>query len=566
MRRLAIIAALAVFTAGPVAGADTGIDVHAEVAAALYSASATQAAADRLADERLRADRAAIASLTAKVKAGEAKRAQLVTAEQDFVAQLAQKDRAYSEIIGQLRGSVQAIAETPAGAQALARFNSGDVAGGLAAMDAIQGADEAARRKVAELEDAAGERHIADLAADAELRGEVGRDEVIKRYEAVTRRDPTVFNDWSELSYLYDMTGRWADERRAAQTGLKLADSDLDRERMLDDLAHATKQLGDIPGARAAVEDSVVIERRQAAAGDRYALPVVVGLLDQAAVLAEAQGDAKTSSQDREQALSLAMQLVAASPDDSLISGALDGALIGAVDLSAPSALPASRAAFAKALALRRRLAQAAPSSVGRQVDLAFMLATYGEVLSPMGDCAGAAVALTESGSILGRLASAGALAPDVASNVASKLHDLIDDLEGCNDTKDAHALSMGAAAFVRVNWPTADRVGQQEMPLLLEEIAGALQAHDDPDGAGRTYQAALDLRRRLAAADPSSAAKQTDVTRELDRLAYIGAQGVTWAEVTASIVDLRRRGLLDAAGSSDLIADVDRYAPANSN
>lgn len=91
------------------------IDAHSEVAAALYAASATHDAAERLADARLRA--------------GDAKlQARLTAAPQAYVAALSARDRAYA----------QEIAATPEGLAALARFNAGDEAGALAILDDVR--------------------------------------------------------------------------------------------------------------------------------------------------------------------------------------------------------------------------------------------------------------------------------------------------------------------------------------------------------------------------------------------------------------------------------------------
>ncbi len=101
------------------------IDAHSEVAAALYAASATHDAAERLADARLRA--------------GDAKlQARLTAAPQAYVAALSARDRAYAQEIAVFRAAVSDIAATPAGLAALARFNAGDEAGALAILDDVR--------------------------------------------------------------------------------------------------------------------------------------------------------------------------------------------------------------------------------------------------------------------------------------------------------------------------------------------------------------------------------------------------------------------------------------------
>jgi hypothetical protein len=128
------------------------VDPHTEVAAALYSASATLAAAQKADDDQLRTARSRIGVLAAQVKAGDLQhRRELADAQESFVAKLAGKDRAYAEAIAAFRGTVTDIASTPEGAAALAKFNSGDEAGALAVLDKLQAADEVATQKVTDI-------------------------------------------------------------------------------------------------------------------------------------------------------------------------------------------------------------------------------------------------------------------------------------------------------------------------------------------------------------------------------------------------------------------------------
>jgi hypothetical protein len=206
MRNAAVVLLVALALALPPSAvrAALTVDPHAEVAAALYSASATLAAVERSDDLKLRTQQAQIATLSQKVKAGDAaSRAQLVAAQQSFVAELAQKDRAYAQAIEMFRGAVTDIAATPQGAAGLARYNSGDVVGGLAVLDKLQAADEASRQRATDIQKAAGERRIAELAYDARDQGKVDTASVIDRFEAVTRLDPGEFWDWARLDRLY---------------------------------------------------------------------------------------------------------------------------------------------------------------------------------------------------------------------------------------------------------------------------------------------------------------------------------------------------------------------------
>jgi deoxyribodipyrimidine photolyase len=92
------------------------VDAPAEVATALYAAAATQAAFAKASDAKLRALRGQIEALRGRLAGAGSQtavlRAQLIAAQQDFVTQLAEKDRAYAEAIAQFRDRrAEAIAD-----------------------------------------------------------------------------------------------------------------------------------------------------------------------------------------------------------------------------------------------------------------------------------------------------------------------------------------------------------------------------------------------------------------------------------------------------------------------
>ena len=95
-----LLVVVAVLTASLAFADAVAVDPHAEVAAALYSASATLAAVQKADDDQLRAARARIGVLAAQVKAGDLHhQRELADAQESFVVQLASKDRAYAEAI-----------------------------------------------------------------------------------------------------------------------------------------------------------------------------------------------------------------------------------------------------------------------------------------------------------------------------------------------------------------------------------------------------------------------------------------------------------------------------------
>ncbi len=234
--------------------------MRAEVASALYAASATQAAFERAADARLRAAQAEIARLAAR---GASARAELIAAQEAYVADLTQRDRAYAQEIGVFRAAVTDIASTPEGAAALARFNAGDEIGALAVLDQLRAARDRARQVRANLESAAEGRRIATLALEARARGRLDTQSVIVRYESVTLLDPNLHWDWIELTRLYIDAGRLYDAEQSARRALEIAVDPLDGWTSLIDLADVLSVGGALAAARPLLEQSLAIAQRE---------------------------------------------------------------------------------------------------------------------------------------------------------------------------------------------------------------------------------------------------------------------------------------------------------------
>lgn len=244
----------------PARAASAQVDPKAEVAAALYAASATQAAAERAADAKLRVQRNEIEVLRSQVQSGAAQhQAALTVAEEKYVAALASRDRAYAQEIAVFRKAVEDIAATPEGAAALARFNAGDEIGALAVLDDLRAARNAARKKRAEIESAMEGRRIATLALEARTRGKLTTAQVITRYEEVTRLDPGVHWDWVELGRLYQAIGNLPASLRAAQAATKTATDERDQSVANDAIGDVLVAQGDLPAALTAYRASHAI-------------------------------------------------------------------------------------------------------------------------------------------------------------------------------------------------------------------------------------------------------------------------------------------------------------------
>ena len=78
-----------------------------------------------------------------------------------------------------------------------------------------------------------------------------------------------------------------------------------------------------------------------------------------------------------------------------------------------------------------------------------------------------------------------------------------------------------------------------------MDALGDVLVAQGDLAGARSRYQDSSDIRKRLAAADPSSASLQRDVWVSMGKLASTGGTGVTWQQVVDAMEDMQRRGVL---------------------
>ena len=356
------------------------VDAQAEVAAALFAASATQAATEKAANAQITALRAQITAMAAKVRAGQAGRAELVAAEQGYVAKLADTDQAYGAAIAVFRGAVTDIAATPEGAAALARFNDGDEIGALAILDKLHAANEKGRQVQADIADAAEERRIAALALEARARGKLDTNAVIARYEAVTKLDPAVHDDWVQLDRLYLDAGRLADAQTAARTAVTTATADRDRAVSDPPIAgDISSDAGDLAGAEDAYKAAIGVILLRLANADpsngqlEQDISMIFRKIRQVRV---DRGDLVGARQVFEESLEIDRGLDTANPNTPDIQQSVAASLndLGAAIAQAQGDLTGARTLLEEALAISRRLASAAPADVETQHDLATAL------------------------------------------------------------------------------------------------------------------------------------------------------------------------------------------------
>ena len=387
---LASISAAAAYAAA----ADLSASARASVAQALYAASATSAAAERAADTRIAEQRRQIEAMQTQLKASAGRDAstqararevqtQLVQAQERFVEQLAERDRAYAREIAVFRSAVQDIASTPEGEAALRQFNAGDEVGALSVLDRLVDARERARKVRADIETAAERRRVATLALDARDKGKLDTQAVIARYEEVTRLDPGLHWDWVELGRLYTDAGKLPQARQAAERAAQSAANNRDRSVALNEFGDVLVAQGDLAGARSRYQDSLDIAKRLAAADPSSASlqrDVSVSLNNLGDVLA-AQGDLAGARSRYQDSLDIRKRLAAADHSSASLQRDVSVSLdkLGNV-LVAQGDLAGARSRYQDSLDIRKRLAVADPSSASLQRDLVVSYVKQSEV------------------------------------------------------------------------------------------------------------------------------------------------------------------------------------------
>lgn len=394
----------------------------AQIATAVYAASATVEAVERRAEARDRQRRGEIAQLQSRLNSArsagtaaeaEADRleAELVAAQQRFVADLAERDRGYAQEIAVFRGAVESIASSAEGTDALARFNEGDRAGAIAILDDLRAARDAARQSRVNLESAAEAREIAILARDARSRGDPAFDTagVIARYQEVIALDPGEFWDWIELVQLYVAAGANPQARAAAERAVALAGDDLDRAIALGFAGQAALAGGDLSAARANWEDSLrLVSRLEQADPQSRALQrrraSTQGLLG--GVLLR-QGELSEAISIYEASTDTLFDLAIESPT-TVLQQELGVGLTRMADAHLAEGAPsAALVALRGALRLYRRQFESEPESVYIQRALAVTLTKTGDAQVALGDATAGRAAFEEAVALFRALSAA---------------------------------------------------------------------------------------------------------------------------------------------------------------
>jgi tetratricopeptide (TPR) repeat protein len=545
------------------------VDARAEVAAALYAASATQAAAERVTDATIRAQRVEIERLRANVRVGagrgEQLRAALTTLQDEYVTALAARDRAYAEEIAVFRTAVQDIAATPEGAAALARFNAGDEISALAILDTLRSARDTARQKRADVESAAEARRIATLALEARAKGKLLTLQVIARYEEVTQLDPGVYWDWVELSRLYRAAGKPPDALRAAKAAAGTATNERERAISLDTAGDALFEQRDRLAALASYQASLTLLQQLAKSnpgdtGRQWDLSIAQSKVGD--VLFYVQGDRLAALASYQDSLTILEGLVKAAPNAADWQRNLSVAhdKIGDV-LVAQGESSAALASYQTALAISERLSKSDPSYALWQQDLSTWHNKIGNVLQEQGERTAALANYRASLSIRERLAKAD---PDNAAWQRNLLvaYGYVGEALLAQGERSAALASFQASVAIAERLAKVDPgpQGQRDLAVLHNKIGDVLVAQGERLRALASYQASLNIAERLTEGDPGNAEWQRDMVVSLVKLNDVTSDKAYAARALDTVLAMQQRGIL-APRDSWMIEELKRRA-----
>ncbi|MES2096066.1 MAG: hypothetical protein V4459_04850 [Pseudomonadota bacterium] len=532
------IVALALAIAAP-ATARSPADLDA-LATLRYKSAQTETVAARVADARLLAMRARIAtgdsqliktrgeltslrsaSKTDKVRIATLQRqadtlvAELAQLKLDFTGELARRDAQYARDIAILQTAGEQLLATPDGRRALALYNEGGP-GSFEAADAVlaevEKARDTARKLAADKQLASDRRARAELALDARDKGLTTTKVAIERREAVVAADPDGYWDWVDLCDLYLDELRLDDAARAARAASRTAVTDRDKAIATEEVGTVALARNDVPAAIAAFEASLLAQTKLSGTDGVIDMGRVAGLLGKALFL---NGDFARSKTIYEVSLEAQREVLKVRPQSADAQRAVMRTLGRLGDVRARLGdVAGATAADREALEMARVLATANPQSVDALDDEAIAITRIGQLLIDTGDLKNAVVTL--DGALAVRRALI-ALDPDSTASQRALARALV--MAGT-----AHALAAD------IPNPTAS----------LEE--------------------ALPILRRIASESPGSATAQRDLMVVEWKLAALGVAGHRWADVVERFRTMQAAGLLSPV-DADAVAEATAHA-----
>ncbi len=489
--------------------------IETEVSAALYRASLTQAALDRQTDAIIRSLRDEIDQLQSRVSAGEALQTELAAKEQAIIEKLSERDRAYAQEISVFRNAVKDIASTPEGLRALAMFNNGLELEALEILDDLRAARDEARQTRISIESAAEARRIAVLALEARNQGKLKTEDVIARFEEVSRLDPAVYWDWMELVRLYTDAGDLPKTEAAAEQLALLATSERNRSIAFITQGKVQHARGDLDAAYSSYQAGLSRLVRLAAAEPRSArrqhdLWVSYERLGNLYV---ALGDDDSALSSYMETLAIAERLVASDPDNAewLWSVAVSNERIGNWHFERGDAASAL-GYYQSSAAIMEGLTVADPDNSRFQRDLA----VYYDKLGDAGMKAG------EHGLAL-----------------------------------ENYETSLSVSRRLSTSDPS-NAMWRRDLALAHSKIGNVLEANGEQTAALERYRTGLSISERLAASDPSNAEWQRDLVLFNLKLGEASNEIRYYVEALKIAEQMRKLGIL-APRDTWILDDLER-------
>ncbi|SFO21916.1 SHNi-TPR [Nitrosospira briensis] len=545
------------------------VSAQAEVIATLYAASASQAAAEKVADTKLRAQRQEIDTLRDRVRSGEVRlRSELVKQQEKFLAELTARDRAYAQEIGVFRNALENIASTPEGVAALTRFNAGDEVGALAVLDDLSAAQDAAERKGYEIRSAVRRRDNAMLALEARNKGKVTTAQVITRFEEVTRLDPGVHWDWVELGRLYMQAGRLPNALRTASVAADTAQDDRAQAVARHHLGNVQVAQGNLPAALGSYQASLAIRQHLAKidpgnAGWQRDLSISHDSMGDVQVT---QGNFPAALASYQASLAIRERLTKADSGNTDWQGSLSVSheKMGDVQVTQGN-FPAALASYQASHHIRERLADADPGNTYWQRGLSVSQEKMGNVQAAQGNLPAALASYQASHHIRERLADAdpGNMYWQRALSVSLGM---IGDVQIAQGNLPAALGSFQAChtIFERLAKVDPGNSGwQRDLSISHDRMGDVQVTQGNLLAALASYQASLAIRERLTKADPSNADWQRDLSVSHEKMGDVqvtqGNLPAALASYQASLAIRERLAQADpgnAGWQRDLIVD----------
>ena len=525
----------------------------------IYAESVKDASYKKIVDDKLSAKQHEIDALQARVtalkadhKANQAEldrlSAQLAEAQDRFVTEIAQKDRALSALITTMRQSVDRILETPEGLKAIELLNTGDIDSAEKVLDDLAVARQKARQIKADLETAA------DLRANAALLlGKVSTNNSISRYEAVTALDPGLHWDWITLSRLYQQAGDLPKAAQAAQRAADTASDDRDKARALDEKGGILILQGDLVSAKKLFEDSLSITRRlftetPSSINSRRDLSIALASTGYINILLGNYMEAKKyyiESND------LKKDIIIDQPENLSLKREYTIGMVRLGDIyMAEGDYSAAIFTYNESIVLRRELLLLDPTNVEAKCDLGVGLGKLGEAEGAEGNILDAYKADDEA------LKNFRDLIAHDPTNMEYKRHLMVtlNHLASLNiyNKKPVEArIELEESRWIATELSEHDPTNaeaKRDLMIVFQRLGNLEVAEGHISEATKDFESGLNIARDLASRSPNSARAKMDVIISIRKLTIIKAPGYSWKDVLDALIDMKAHGQLAPA------------------